>query len=245
MKIKHYKNFDECFYELNREIIKNPKDNLDKVNSTLGYINNLIISFDSYDCTLDLSDLGYKKNKWTSIVHENVNREQFEVYRNTLDETRLDSHCFNFETKYLSKGGTVLSLVLSKHDKRLKWKKCTVFFRTTEINKGLAVDMVLIHVMLRELQKHIDIQQVVFNVAQATVSNMLVCGLFDYLDIGCEETDEEHPFGKSLVNNYNLYFKQGVELSKYETLKRMQKVAFGLEEFPSINVNDLHILGEE
>ena len=82
MLLKKYKDFDDMYLNLNREFLLHPEI-ITNVLSDSGYVENAVIGCKSYNCTLDLSTFGYKKNKWGHLLKTYINYEdllQFYVH---------------------------------------------------------------------------------------------------------------------------------------------------------------------
>lgn len=243
MKVRRYKNFDELFYNLNREILKTPQNNLDYTVSAIGYADDVVIQTESHDCTLNLADFGYKMAKWTRTVNAVVGKINLYNFHQELKLATGNCCMFNFYNEGMTKGGSLISIVLRRHDKRCKWKECTVFFRTVEVEREFAIYLVLLHTLLRDLPKSCcNVSDVTLFVTQMSASAVAYNAFLEYFDLGIEELDETHPFIKAMKNAKQKYFTEGCKLSNYNVIKRLQNFYFNKEELPKIRVMDLEIL---
>ena len=241
MKTLAYKNFDDCIYNLPRQIVKQPEMYLDHTIATLGYIDSLILRFDSFDCVTDVSLLGYNSNKITKTVNDIFDEDRYIAFCNQLRNSTQSCCMYDFETRNFSKGGSIISVVLTRHDKRMKWKNCYVFFRTLELTRELAVYLVVLGKMLNNLP-NCAINSIDLFIPQANISSYNICGCYEFYDIGVEETNAEHPFGNILLWTWKTYFSDDSKLSKYVALRNMQELRFGLKTFKPVTVDNIRFL---
>ncbi len=244
MNTLNFKNFDDCIYNLPREIVKHPEDYLDYTVGVLGYIDNLRLTFDSYDCVTDVSLLGFKKNKITRTINDVLDEDRLSDFRAYLATSSQTCCMIDFETRNYSKGGNLISMTFSRHDKRMKWKLCSVYMRTVELSRDLPVYLVLLNRILSVLP-NCSISEINIFVMQANISCYNVCGCADFYDIGIEETNAEHPFGRTLIGTQKNYFTDPSKLSKYISLRNMQELKFGLKTYKPIVVNTINLLGRQ
>lgn len=238
MKIRCYKNFDDLFYSFNRELLLEPM--FDYVYSAIGYVDNVMFKCDTYDCTLNISDVGYKKNKWTNYSASMVDKDSYEEFKQECQNSKSTCCIFNFALKGLTKGGSLLCIVLKRHGFKGKWKSCNVFVRTTEINRSFAVDLVLTSVFLKGLPK-CDLDEINIFCAQTYIAAVKTIPLLEYFDVGLEELDDTTPFVKCMKNAKKTYYTDKKKLSNYCGVKNLQKMYFEDKEAPEIRVLDLEI----
>jgi len=236
MRVERYKNFDELFYQFNRKVLLNPFECIDKTRQTLGYIDDLIFVCQSYDCTLNIGDFGFKKAKYYKSVSQLMDRDNYLQFKKNLSST-LKSCSFSFNEK----PGTIYNLVIKRVDARYKFNCCTVFFKNADIQKDFAVNLILLNRILTDVKDFCDIKEIVIVISQATLSAQYINGYLDFFDLGYEELNKEHPFIKTMIGVRNNYFSDKTKLSNYNSLKRMQEMYFGLIELPVVNVSDLRL----
>ena len=241
MSTLYFKTFDDCIYNLPRSIIKHPDMYLDHNVSTLGFVDDFKLKFDSFDCVTDVSMLGYNSNKITKTINDIFDEERYIAFCNQLRNSTQNCCMYDFETRNFSKGGNLISVVLTRHDKRSKWKNCFVFCRTLELTRELAVYLVVLSRMLKNLPSCV-INQIEIVIPQANVSCYNLCGCSDFYDIGVEETNPEHPFGKILLWCWKTYFSDDSKLSNYVSLKNMQELRFGLKTYKPVVVENIRFL---
>lgn len=237
----YYKNFDEVFYHFNRSVLQMPDVYIDYVVSSMGYINNVFIQCDSFDCSLNIGEFGYRQNKWTNYTKSMIDKKKVKAFYKELETTKSNLCMFKFEPKDVSKGSGLMFLVFKRHDSRGKWKTCTAIYKSAEMQKDFAVDLVFLHVFLKNLPDCCKLSSVNIYIEQAYVSAQYINGYLDYFDIGLEELDNEHPFIKCIKHNKEKYFSDKNNLSNYVSLLKMQQLYFGLTEISNIRVLDLEL----
>ena len=239
-----FKNFDDCVYNLPRKIVKHPEEYLDYVVGMLGYVDDLMLNFNTSDCTYNLSFFGYKKYKVTKTINDVVDIDGFRDFCEMLKCSGQTCCMYTFESKNFSKGGNLICMTTKRHDKRMKWKSCNVHIRTVELSRELPVLLLLLNMMFSEMPNCSFTDISVF-ITQANVSAYNICGLTEFYDIGVEETNFEHPFGRTLMSVWKKYFTDGCKLSNYNSLRTMQELRFGTKEFPLIDLSDVKLLESE
>lgn len=238
MKSRKYKNFDEALYELGREVLYKPYEMVDYTNSHSAFIEDLVITVKSIDCTIDIGEFGYKKNKWTLVTKSCINKKKLKQFYEKLKSSSHDACTFTFPEDDTI---PLISVMLTRHDKRQKWNKCVVFMKQVDIQRVLAVYMVFISVFLRELPDYCKVKEVTIHIGEGNICSYFVNGLLDYYDTGLEELDSSHPFIRDCISIRNTLFKNKNQLSKYQTVRIMQQMKFGMFKTSSIRVRDLEL----
>lgn len=238
MKSRRYKNFDEALYELGREVFYKPHEIVDYTNSHSAFIEDLILTVDNVDCTIDIGEFGYRKNKWTLVTKSCVDKEKLEKFYETLKTIKYDACIYMFPDE---DSIPLISMMFTRHDDRQKWRKCIVYMKQVELQRMLAVYMVFIHVFIRNLPKCCKIKEVSIHIGEGNVSSYIANGLFDYYDVFIEELDVTHPFIKDLNLINNTVFRDRNKLSKYQTVRTMQELKFGMTKQSEMRVLDLEL----
>lgn len=242
MKVRKYKDFDEMFLKLNQEILEKPYEMLDYTNGILGYMDNLFVACKNWDCNLNLGDFGYKKNKWGHLLRTYINYDELLKFRERLKTASGLSLTFYFNQKKINNGSCLIGIVLSRKDRKKNWTRCNVIYRTTETQRRMAADLVLIHSFIKELPKECcDIQRVTFYMTQTYTSAMVINGYYDYFNVPFDTLDYTHPWIKSLVDVYNRSFVEGARITTYQSMARMQKMRLGMETYPELLADSLSI----
>lgn len=244
IRIRKYKNFDDCFFNLNREIILNPSEMLDYTHSISGYLENVYVECKNSNCSLDLSKFGYKTGKWGHLLRTYVNYDELVKFKEKLANSTALSLTFYFNQKKVNNGSCLIGIVLTREDRKEMWSKANILYRTTEVQRRFAADLVLIHHFIKELPKECcKIGKVTFYFPQMYISARVLNGYFPYFKIKESELDKSHPWIKTMLRNYELNFAPGSRVTTYASIARMQKLRLGLEEYPPIDINELSISG--
>ena len=242
MFTREYENFDELFFELNKEIITNPWNVIDYSRGIQGYVDNVFLKSKTSHCTLDLAKFGYKIGKWNHLLRTYIDWDGLVKFKEKLAHSSSLSLTYYFKQKKVNNGSCLIAIVLTRDNRKSVWNKVNVMHRTTEWQRRFAADLVLVHHFIKELPQDIcDIQEVTFYMAQSYSSGMFINGYFNIFGVDREDLDYSHPWIKSLDSNYKRFFQDVSQLNSYKALQRMQRLYFGLDKFPSIPISDLSI----
>jgi hypothetical protein len=241
MLVRKYKDFDELFLNLTKEVLENPNI-LDYWSGILGYIDNLVLATKTWDCTLDLSNFGYTKGKWNQLLRTYVDYDSLLLFREKIKNMSGLSYTYYFKQKKVNNGSCLIGIVLSRKDRKEKWTKVNVLYRTTEIQRRFAADLVLIHHFINELPEEVcDIQRVIFYMPQSYISAMVINGYYDYFGVPRDSLDNSHPWIKSLVSVHKRSFLPGSRITTYQSMARMQKMALGMSRFEKMPIENFGI----
>jgi hypothetical protein len=241
MLVRKYKNFDDLFLNLTKEVLENPYL-LDYTNGILGYMDNLFLACKTWECNLDLGNFGYKRNKWGHLLRTYVDYEALQEFHKRLSTASGLSLTYYFKQKKVNNGSCLIGIVLSRKDRKKSWDKVNVLYRTTEFQRRLAADLVLVHHFIKELpQDCCSIERVTFYMPQSYISSMVINGYYDYFGVPFDSLDTSHPWIKSLVDVYKRSFVEGARITTYQSMARMQKMRLGLVEYDPIPIETLGI----
>lgn len=241
MLVRKYKNFDDMFLKLVREILEDTDNILDYSNGILGYIDNMFLACKSWDCNLDLSNFGYKRNKWGHLLRTYVDYEELVEFHEKLKNSKALSLTYYFKRKKINNGSCLIGIVLSRTDRKKEWTKVNVLYRTTEIQRRFAADLVLVHHFIKELPECCKIGVVTFYMPQSYISAKVLNGYYDYFGIPIDNLNKNNPWIKKMLRDYELNFVEGSRITTYQSIARMQKLRLGLEEYEPIEVESLGI----
>lgn len=242
MLVRRYKNFDELFKKLVVEILTNTHSVMEYSTGVCGYIDNMVLFSDSWDCNIDLSTFGYTKDKWQKLLNTYVDYESLLQFREKIKNLSGLSYTYYFNQKKVHNGSCMIAVVLSRENRKLNWSKVNVLYRTTEIQRRFAADLVLIHHFINELPKSCcEIKQVSFYMPQSFISGQIINGFFDYFGVSRDSIDYNHPWTRSMKLLYKGAFTDRDKLSKFKQLYRMQRLAFGMVKYEPLKTKDLGI----
>ena len=242
MLVRRYKNFDELFKKLVVEILTNTEEVMEYSTGISGYIDNMILFSDSWDCNLDLSKFGYTKDKWQKLLNTYVDYESLLLFRDKIKNLSGLSYTYYFKQKKVHNGSCMIAIVLSRESRKLNWSKVNVIYRTTEIQRRFAADLALVYNFINELPKECcDIKQVSFYMPQSFISAQIINGYFDYFGVPRDSINYDHPWTRALQLSYKRAFVDRNKLSKFKQLCRMQKLSFGMAKYEPLKTKELGI----
>lgn len=240
MFVGKYKDFDEMFLKLNREFLLHP-ESIDNVIGESAYIENAIIGCRTWNCTLDLSNFGYKISKWKNLINTYINYEELLEFYEKIRTISGTSFTYYFNRKKKNNGSCLISIVLVRKKRLGKWAEAKVFYRTTETQRRMAADLVMINRFMNELPKDIcEINKVVFFMSQCYCSSDFINGFFDYFGVDRNDIPYTHSWTKQIRHYYEKYYKE-YKPQKYMTRDKMQRLLFGLDEYEPIPIKTLSI----
>lgn len=243
MLVKKYNNFNDLYYRLNRMFLLHP-EKIEIILSDSGYINDVVIKSKSYYCNLDLADFGYKRNKWKHLLNTYIDYEHLLDFKNKLTKVSGLAYTFYFKHKKVNNGSCLISIVLTRDKRHGKWNHAKVFYRVTEIQRRMAADLVMLNRFFTELDPEVcEIQDVTFYMAQCYCSAKFINGFYDYFDVPRESLDYSYQWINQLKKDYEKYFTEGSAIHSFQTLARMQRLAFGIDKYESIPIETLSIKG--
>lgn len=241
MLIKKYKNFDDMFYNLNREFLLNPNI-IDVVLGDSGYVNNAVIACKTWDCNLDLSKFGYKESKWAHLLNSYIDYDELLNFYDKIKKVSGLSFTFYFKHKKRNNGSCLISIVLTRTKRHGKWDCAKVFYRVTETQRRMAADLVMINRFINELPKDFcEIKNVIFFMAQCYCSCKFINGFFEYFDVDRESLDYSHQWIRQMKKDYERYFTEGSEIHSFQTLATMQNLHFKNVKYEKVDINNLSI----
>lgn len=238
MKSRTYKTFDEALYEFTREVLYNPYTMIDYTNSHSAFIEDIVLTIENLICSIDIGEFGYRKNKWTLVTKTCIDKKKLKQFYEKLSTTKYDSCAYTFPDDDKL---PLLSIMLTRHDDRQKWKKCVVYMKQVNIERVLPVYLVLISVFIKNLPDCCNIKDLTIHIGEGNLSSYLMNGLFEYYDTALEELDETHPFIKDLRLIKNTLFMDKSQLSKYQLVRTMQEMKFGIMKPSEIRALDLEL----
>lgn len=241
MKVRKYNDFDEMFLKLNQEILLHPDEMLDYTTGTLGYMDNVFIACKTYNCNLDLGRFGYTQNKWSHLLRTYIDYNKLLEFRKALGTATGLSLTYNFNQKEINNGSCLIAIVLTRKDRKKKWSKCNVLYRTTEIQRRMAADLCLVNRFINELPECCEIERVTFYMAQSYIHANFINGYFDYFGVSYNDLSKEHPWTRALLNAKKANYLSGSRVTTYQSMARMQLLCMGVRKPKPIPIEKLSI----
>ena len=242
-----YKDFNQLYHDLARYPITHEKElEANKDFFIIGaslYINNLIIKTESCDCNLDLADFNYTKAKWTTLVNKYIDEHDYYLLKQRLVESTAKTLTFNFkihiglstdndQTK--NRDSCLVGLVFSRNGNKGAWTNVSIYYRTIEIFKKGAIDLLLFNRMFNDLP-NLNLKEYIFHIPQGFYSSFILSELIDSPLFTIEEFKDNDSFiGKKLYNHYIRYYSPDSPLSNYHAIRRKQEMKLTGKKLPSI-----------
>lgn len=237
-----YKNFDDMYYNVNREFFLHP-EMITTLLSDSGYVENVVIGCKSWKCTLDLSMVGYKKTKWGHLLNTYIDYDELVKFKEKLDKVTGVSFTFYFKQKKKNNGSCLIAIVFTRQNRLSKWTGMKVLYRATETQRRMAADLVMLNRFITELPECCDIKNVVFMMAFMYCDARFINGFFDYFNIDRSTLDYTNPFIRQLKTGFERYFQKDSEMSKFMSLATMQRLYLGIDKYEPVNIEELSIKG--
>lgn len=222
-----FKDLDEAFYWINRQMLTNPNEYVQYIRGAQGFCEDLIMTVEKPVTTLNLNEYAFDPNsKWNHLIKSYVDPQSYWTFWENLKTVTGTSYQFRFKDKETGNGPCLIAIVLTREESRKPFTRAKIIWRTAELQRKFAADMVLIHNFFREVPEEckskIDIQECSLYLAQAFQSWRLIgplVGLF----CEWEEVDQSHEYGKRVVRNFHMIYEEPQPELKFGPTIRMQK----------------------
>ena len=241
---KHYKDFSEAYFELNREILLHPQ-HLDYLVNTRGIVEDLFLTLDSIDCEkVDLAPLGYSPRKWGHLVKTYIDLDKLREFFHLCEISKGISIGYDFKRKNTGNGSCMREIILTRHSGKKPWTKATVIWRATELQKRWAADLILLHHLLFKVPNS-QFFKIEFFITSAYQSGMYVIPLMEPV-FGVKMRDLDpaaHPYWR-VIHRSNKYYQEDSPRQKLGIAWRMQDVAKAIREgktFEPITYKDFEL----
>lgn len=228
---KHYKDFSEAYFGLNRDILLHPQQ-INYLENTRGVIEDLFITLDGYGCErIDLAPLGYSPRKWDHLVKTYIDLDKLREFYHLCEISKGISIAFDFNRKTVGNGSCMREVILTRNSRKKPWQKVRVIWRATELQKRWAADLILLHHLISKIP-NAEITGIEFYVVSAYQSGMYVIPLVESLfKVDMESLKPEvHPYWKVIRYRNQKYYQPDSPRQKLSPAWRMQDVANAIRE---------------
>lgn len=242
---KHYKDFSEAYFNLNRDILLHPEQ-INYMENTRGVIEDLFITIDSIACDkVDLAPLGYSPKKWDHLVKTYIDLDKLKEFYHLCEISKGISVAFDFNRKTTGNGSCMREVILTRNNRKKPWQKARIVWRATELQKRWAADLILLHHLLSKIP-NCELQEVEFYIVSAYQSGMYVIPLVESVfKVPMESLDpEKSPYWKVIRYRNQKYFQPDSPRQKLSPAWRMQDVANAIregKEFEPITYKDFEL----
>lgn len=218
-----YKDFNEAFMKINQSILLDPNKFIDDLATTMGLINQgLFMEIESSKCDrINLGALGYKKQKWSHLVRTYIGDRVKELKGFGLNIKGLSAG-FDFNRKGTGNGSCLREILISRNKRGKPWNTITVVWRTTELQRRWAADLIFIH-RIMELIPNSEFTKINLYMSTAYQSAMYIIPLVGpVFKLKIEDLDPQHFYTRVIITRENKYYKP--EHQPHKLLASGQKV---------------------
>lgn len=246
-KYKRYKSLTDLYLLLNRDIILHPEEYVEKVPGAAAYIRPLLLESSSSEFNLNISNMCYSKNKFNRLKNTYISQDELKRFKEKVKVQTGMSVTFYFNQEKKKQGTTsdngpcLISIVLTRPDKRSKWDTATLMYRTTQLNRIFAVDMLLVSKFIQELPDNCEIQTVRLFIPQPWQNVTIMPAYLKLFNVREDEIDSDHPYHEKLRMAFKRNFMDPKKLSSYKLVKREQMKYFGLKTWPDLDQDNYHV----
>lgn len=242
-----YADFDDLFFELNQDILLSPSKYISKMSGSNGKVPFMVIELDSWECDLDLADMFYTKNKFNKLLESYLDKETWLQFKDKLGTTKSTACTLYFKQSKPKRGSAsgngpcLLSIVLTRIKRTDKWNEATISYRTTELNRRFAADLVLFNRIMDELPSCCDIEKVNMVIPGSYVSGMVMAGQLNLFGVERKDIETQEPFHKALQKKLDGVLQPDHKLSPYKAMARIQRAVNGQRTYKSVPIGELSI----
>lgn len=204
---RHYKNFNDAFLGINRDIMKKPRMFINALNTTMGMVKPMMINCETSQCDqIDLGALGYKPGKWSHLVKTYLGPEKIEELKHLGENCGGLSVGFDFLRKTTHNGACMREIIISRHKRKKPWDTINVFWRTTELQRRWAADLILIS-RIMELIPNSDFKEIHLWLPTSYQSAMYIIPLVTpVFGMRIEDLDPNHFYTKVIITREKKYY---------------------------------------
>lgn len=254
MQRYEFDNLTDLYYQVNRDFLTIPHEIVEYKRGVQSFIDDLIISVGSTDLDLNLHEIGFNPDsKWRHLIRSYIDAEEYFSFWEKVVKSKGTSIQFRFKNREGPNGPCLIALVLTRPSGKVPWNAAKVLWRTAELQRKFAADLVLINRIFEEIPEEakpfVQIEKTTFFLAQAFQSCLLIGPLiFRFVDR--EEIDMTHPHSKGCIKNYDDIYNEETKTrlhdSKFAPLRRMKGLNDKIEAgtIPEWVPSDVSIIAE-
>ena len=209
MKYRKYKDFQEAFLNINREILLHPEI-IDFQSSSMCVLDGLIIDCENKNLgDLTLDSLAYKKTKFKSLVNIYLGEEKIEELKHLGENTSGLIIGFDFQRKTTHNGSCIREIFISRENRNKPWNKINIVWRTAELQRRWLADLFLIYKIMEIIpNSKFEKIRMVFNYAYQNCFYVIpfIKPIFK-INLKELEKNKEYYSIKYIFNKLEKYFK--------------------------------------
>lgn len=200
-----YRDFNEAYFSFNKKILEEP-NLIEYLNTTMGGLDNIFLTVESSTCDrIDLGALGYKPQKWNHLVKTYLGDRVGELKTLGMNIKGLSAG-FDFNRKGTGNGSCLREILISRWKRGRPWDTVTVVWRTTELQRRWAADLIFIHRII-ELIPNSQFQRIQLYMNTAYQSAMYIIPLVKpVFGMDISSLDSENSYTKVIITREAKYY---------------------------------------
>lgn len=246
MIYKQYKNFEDLYKNLNRDIILNPDQYVIGTSGNSALLPYLILESESAEVG-DSVKKAYKNiSKFQVLVNKYLDIEKFKDFLEKSKKCSATSLTFYFnsnkkpEVHRYKNGGCILNFVLRRLKRNEPWQEITIYYRTTQLNRAFAFDLIFFNKII-ELLPNCNFKTIRMAIVSPYFDMLEACHQLDIFDIDYNNLDLNSLIQKNIFNTRQKVLTKVTGNYVYHKYQRIaREILKGLPNKP-INTDNLKL----
>lgn len=204
------------------------------------YLRDLHIIVEKPKCTLDISKLNYRIQKWKQLLNKYIDFEKLNEFYELVEEGSASAITFYFK-KHQGKQACLTTMVLTKSSGKV-YDRVTFTYRAADMIKRFPVDLVLFYHLVKELNtRGCDIKQISIDIPLATYYPIRMAELIGsgYFTLDWFKKDNEPT--QVLMEYYKRYYTPGSPIATRKEIARKQRLKFSGKKLPPLTIDTLKL----
>ena len=158
------KDLDDIYFKLNKYLFYEDAHDFVRGGAT-AHIFNTSLKIASAECTLNIHTINYAKQKWTQLNRLYLDPIQLGMMVSRLKHYRSQRKSLGyipdigmtFKSRCNVSGSCLMGITIGRNPNDDQWH-CEIFSRASELTMRWYVDLIFMHVLIREIGKHIGFE---------------------------------------------------------------------------------------
>lgn len=248
MVVHEYKDIDEALGNLVNDILFDDPttDGMDSIAGMNGYVFDLFVYLNSLNCSVDLANFLYTKNKWKQLLKLYVDKEQLVEFAEILKKSKSYSQTYYFKQKPRSvghgNGSCLVSFVVTRPKRGKPFDRAVITYRTTVLTKQFVCDLVLLNKISEYLNNNTDgacnITRATLYAPVASVNAFQLSLYYKLFNVDIKGNTDEYFCYRA--NRWREEYFTGKRTTKFKSFERLMRYSKS-GELPSIPFESLKI----
>lgn len=237
-----YKDFDDLFLNINKNIIENPEKYINHKDSDDYYLNFCVFNILNYKANLDFSFLGYTYKKFNNLIRNYLDISKWKIFKEKLRNTTKCTLTFYFNEEKKDKGNSkenspcILNMIFQRNNRKEKWNTIYIYYRTTLICRTFYVDLFLFYKMLNDVKDLCNIKNIYLIIPNGFFKILKSPWIVKYLNIDLDNSNYLKKEIKNFIDKYTIH-----PYHEYSTFKKTQEFLKGEYNYKPIDINNLEL----